>query len=224
MTALLVVLTIIIAVAVDVLVVARRQRRAHIQVVEEVVPMTDPRVPQGIFLDRTHGWARITAEGTLRVGIDDLLAQAVGSVDGVEMPARGARIKRGDPLVTLKVRGRSLVVPSPVEGEVVSLNDQVVERPWLVTRDPYGIGWTVGLWARDLKEAIRPLRIGSGATAFLRDEMHRLMDFLSMPSHRPDAVPVLADGGVPRRGALSTLDEAGWDAFQNEFMSTARER
>ncbi len=185
--------------------------------------MSEPRVPQGIFLDQAHGWARITAEGTLRVGIDDLLAQAVGSVERVEMPARGARIKRGDPLVTLKVAGRTLVVPSPVEGEVVSVNEQVQERPWLLTRDPYGIGWTVGLWARDLKEAIRPLRIGSGATAFLREEMHRLMDFLSTPSH-PATVPVLADGGVPRRGALTTLDEAGWEAFQDQFLSVAGER
>ena len=223
MTALLVVLTIILAVAVDVLVVARRQRRARLQVVEAVVPMSEPRVPQGIFLDRGHGWARITAEGTLRVGIDDLVAQAVGSVDRVELPARGARIRRGDALVTLRAGGRTLVVASPVEGEVVSINEQVQERPWLVTRDPYGIGWTVGLWARDLKEAIRPLRIGSGATAFLREEMQRLMDFLSTPSH-PAKVPVLADGGVPRRGALTTLDQAGWDAFQAEFMSNAGER
>ena len=222
MTALLVVLTIIVAVAVDVLLVARRQRRTRLQIVAEVIPMSEPRVPQGIFLDRAHGWARITAEGTLRVGIDDLVAQVLGSVERVEVPARGTRVHRGDPLITIRKGDRRLVVPSPVEGEVVSINEQLAQKPWLLTRDPYGVGWTVGLWARDLKEAIRPLRIGSGASAFLRDEMHRLIDFLSGPPQA--SATVLADGGVPRRGALTSLDEGAWDAFQSEFLSIAREQ
>ena len=63
---------------------------------------------------------------------------------------------------------------SPAPGEVVAVNSRTLEQPWTVTRDPYGVGWVLGLWTRDHNEAIKPLRIGSAATAFLRQEMQRL--------------------------------------------------
>jgi hypothetical protein len=36
-------------------------------------------------------------------------------------------------------------------------------------------------------------------------------------------VPLLADGGIPRKGAVSVLDEERWDAFQKEFLSPSHE-
>jgi len=90
-----------------------------------------------------------------------------------------------------------------------------------VSRDPYGVGWIVGLWTPDHQEAIRPLRIGAAAVAFLRAEMRRLVDFLNGMTI-PQGAPVLADGGLPLHGAIRSLDGNGWQAFQDEFLSTAR--
>ncbi len=223
MTAILVILTILVFIGVDAVVLAVRRRHAPALVAASVpvAPMLAPRPPQGIFLDPRHSWVRITTDGTLRVGIDDCLAEAVGEVEGVEVPPRGAQVKRGDPLLKLRSKGRTLVVPAPASGEVVAVNDHVAQQPWSVTRDPYGVGWVVALWSRDQHEAIKPLRIGSAATAFLRAEMQRLADFLT-PAMTPATVPLLADGGVPRKGALAELDGARWEAFQEEFLSPSR--
>jgi len=219
MTAILVVLTILIAVAVDGILMAVRQHRspARAGVVPEA--MLEPRPPQGIFLDSAHAWLRITTDGTLRIGVDDFLTEALGEVEKVEVPARGTQVKRGDPLLKLTVHGRKIIVPSPAAGEVVSVNTAAVAEPWSVTRDPYGVGWMVGLWTRDHHEAIRPLRIGSAAGAYLRQEMQHLADFLT-GCHAPATAPVLADGGLPGRGAVGTLDADHFSAFQNEFIST----
>jgi hypothetical protein len=105
---------------------------------------------------------------------------------------------------------------------VVAVNDHVAAQPWTVSRDPYGVGWVVSLWSRDQHEAIKPLRIGSAAAAFLRAEMQRLADFLT-PAGTLATVPLLADGGIPRKGAVSALDEGRWDAFQQEFLSPSPE-
>jgi glycine cleavage system H protein len=218
MTALLVIITIIVAVAVDVLLVARHQRHSRLAAAAAVEPMRDPVIPQGLFLGRGHAWTRVTAEGTLRVGIDDLLAQALGSVDAVEIPAQGAEVARGEALITVRAGERTLTIASPVSGQVVTVNDGVRAKPWLLARDPYGAGWAVGIWVRDLKEAIRPLRVGAAATAFLRAELGRLVDFLTGHA-QPGAVAVLADGGLPRRGALGSLDDGAWQAFEDEFLS-----
>jgi glycine cleavage system H protein len=223
MTAVLVILTIIIAVTLDVALMAYRRRRGTAPVAAAPRAMLEPRPPQGVFLDAAHSWVRITTEGTLRIGIDEFLMDAVGDVEAVRVPPRGTRVRRGDPLITLRVSGRELVVPAPANGEVMTTNDRVMASPYLLGRDPYGIGWVVGLWTPDHQEAIRPLRIGAAAVGYLRSEVRRLVDFLG-GLQAPQAAPVLADGGLPLHGSVRSLDVNGWSAFQDEFLAGGRER
>jgi glycine cleavage system H protein len=222
MTAVLVILTILVFVGIDAIVMAFRRRHAPVPSAQTVVAMLEPRPPQGIFLDPHHSWVRITADGTLRVGVDDFLTEAVGDIEGVEAPARGTQVKRGDPLLTLRIKGKSLVVPAPISGEIVGVNDHVATQPWTVNRDPYGVGWIVALWTRDHHDAIKPLRIGTAAAAFLRTELQRLADFLT-PTGTAATVPLLADGGIPRRGVLAAAGDEQWVAFQREFLSPSNE-
>ncbi len=218
MVALLVILTIVLALAVDSFVLARQRRTAAVEAPMPIVAMKLPQPPQGVFLDSAHTWLRITSDGRLRVGIDDFLAEAVGKVDKVEVPAQGTSVERGSPLFTLFVKGRKLVVPSPASGTVMSANDKALRDPSAVVKDPYGAGWVASIWTRDHHAAISPLRIGAAATHFLRDELHRLADFM-VPSRIHSTVPVMADGGLPGKGAAANLDDEAWDAFSREFVN-----
>ena len=223
MVALLVILTIVLALAVDSWVLARERRTAAVPAPTPLVAMKVPQPPQGIFLDAAHTWLRITSDGCLRVGIDDFLAEAVGQVDRVEVPAQGTTIERGSPLFTLFVKGRKLVVPSPAAGTVMSANDKALRDPSAVVRDPYGAGWVASLWTRDHHAAISPLRIGAAATHFLREELHRLADFM-VPARVHATVPVMADGGLPGKGAAANLDDESWQTFAREFVNAPAEK
>ena len=223
MVALLVILTIVLALAVDSWVLARERRTAAVPAPTPLVAMKVPQPPQGIFLDAAHTWLRITSDGRLRVGIDDFLAEAVGQVDRVEVPAQGTTIERGSPLFTLFVKGRKLVVPSPAAGTVMSANDKALRDPSAVVRDPYGAGWVASLWTRDHHAAISPLRIGAAATHFLREELHRLADFM-VPTRVHATVPVMADGGLPGKGAAANLDDESWQTFAREFVNAPAEK
>ncbi|MGC8915405.1 MAG: glycine cleavage system protein H [Thermoanaerobaculum sp.] len=217
MTAILVVLTIIVAVAVDVALVKLRRRTAA-PAVARLEPMRVPTVPPSVFLAPTHAWAHLATDGTVRIGADDFLAQLAGEVDSVEVAAPGTKLEAGDPLFTLAVGGREITVLAPFSGEVVATNPAVAERPYLAARDPYGVGWIVALWTRDLHEALKSLRIGAHADAFLRREMERLHEFLAgLSLARP--APALADGGLPLKGAVRMLDDASFIAFCQEFLS-----
>ncbi len=218
MVALLVILTIVVALAVDSIVLHRQGRTVNAESLQPVVAMKLPQPPQGVFLDTAHTWLRITSDGRLRVGIDDFLAEAVGQVDKVECPAQGASIERGQPLFTLTVKGRKLVVPSPASGTFMAANANTQRDPSAVVRDPYGAGWVASIWTRDHHAAITPLRIGAAATHFLREELHRLADFM-VPSGSMASVPVMADGGLPGKGAAAKLDDKSWDAFSRTFVN-----
>ena len=218
MVALLVILTIVVALAVDSFVLARERKAVAAAAPLPIVAMKLPQPPQGVFLDSAHTWLRITSDGRLRVGIDDFLAEAVGQVDKVEVPAQGTTIERGSPLFTLFVKGRRLVVPSPASGTVMSANDKARRDPSAVVRDPYGAGWIASIWTRDHHAAIANLRIGAAATHFLREELHRLADFM-VPSRTMASVPVMADGGLPGKGSAASLDDDAWESFSREFVN-----
>jgi glycine cleavage system H protein len=176
-----------------------------------------PRPPADLFLDDNHTWVRLAADGTLRLGVDDWLTELLGQVDRVELPGPGARVQRGEPLLVLHQGPRRLSVPSPAAGEIAGTNPLVQDNPRVVVDDPYGLGWVAALRPRDHREALAPLHVGNGASGRLRAELERVVDFFA--GLVPGAAPLLADGGLPRRGALAELDDAGWAAFQRRFLS-----
>ena len=218
MVALLILLTVVVALSIDAFFRVRERKAVAAAGPQPIVAMKVPQPPQGVFLDTAHTWLRITSDGRLRVGIDDFLAEAVGPVDKVEVPPQGTTIERGSPLFTLFVKGRRLVVPSPAIGTVMSANDKALRDPSSLARDPYGAGWVASLSARDHHAAISELRIGAAATHFLRNELHRLADFM-VHSRGMARVPVMADGGLPGTGSAARLDDNGWDSFAREFVA-----
>lgn len=177
--------------------------------------MRPPRPPFGSFIDTGHSWLRLMPNGTLRIGIDDFLAEALGSVDGVQLPTPGQTIERGAPLITLRLGDEQLVVRSPISGEVMQHNPTAQQSPKTITADPYGLGWLVALRTQDHKEAIKPLHVGNGAIGFLRRELARLGDYFVS---RAAEAPLLADGGLPLRGAVGQLDKDGLESFTTTFL------
>jgi glycine cleavage system H protein len=112
---------------------------------ERVVEVAEPEpvaatgwfsVPTGVALHPGHTWARMEADGTVAVGLDDLGHRLVGDLDRVALPTRGARVEQGEPSVSLTAGGRSVKIVSPVDGEVIAYNSAPDMHA-----DPYGQGW-----------------------------------------------------------------------------------
>jgi glycine cleavage system H protein len=219
MTAILVVLTLVFFVSLDAFrLYLERRREARSRELAPVRPFAPVALPRGLFLDRSHTWARMTDSGALRVGIDELVTQAVGSADSIKLPLAGQPVRRGEPLATLMRKGRRLSIPSPVDGTVVSSNTNLLRSPQLLADDAYGAGWLVSIWPVEVREALRAFSVGEAARRLLEREIQRLGDFLTLHS-TPATAPALADGAHPIVGATSHLDERGWREFQREFCS-----
>lgn len=220
MTILLVVFTILIALSIDGIRTALRRRRGELPAHEAALAMRAPSPPYGLFVDDGHAWVRLAADGTLRVGVDDFLAEAIGETKSIVLPKLG-HVERGEPLLRIQLADREVIVPAPASGEIVATNADLAASPDLLSHDPYGLGWAVSLRARDHKAAIAPLHVGRGAIEFLHEEVRRFLDLLTRDARRaPDAPLLFADGGMPLRGALSTCSEAAFDRFQREFLPT----
>ena len=220
MTAILVVLTVVFFVALDLVRLWFQRRAGSVERnVLAVRPFAPASVPRGLFLDRSHTWVRLTESGELRIGVDELVSQALDGADRVELPESGAEVRRGQPVATITRRGRRLVIPSPVDGTVVASNRSLARVPGMLQADPYGSGWLTAVWPVDHREALKGFNVGEGARRWLEREVARFVDFLAMRSGLAAVPAALADGAHPAVGAALTLDERDWDQFQRDFVN-----
>lgn len=85
-------------------------------------------------------WAK-RAGDRLRIGLTDYLQQKSGDVAFVNLKAVGDTLATNDELAALETIKVDLVIPAPLAGKIVAVNDALAAHPELVNGDPYGEGW-----------------------------------------------------------------------------------
>lgn len=87
-------------------------------------------------------WAK--REGNcVRVGLTDYLQQKSGDVAFVNLKEVGAALAANDELAAIETIKVDLVIPAPLAGKIVAVNESLAVHPELVNSDPYGVGWLV---------------------------------------------------------------------------------
>ena len=89
-----------------------------------------------------HEWLSVDGD-TVTVGITDYAADKLGDVVFVDLPQLGARLLAGAVCGEIESTKSVGELYSPVNGEVIAVNDQLSDRPELVNSDPFGEGWLI---------------------------------------------------------------------------------
>jgi glycine cleavage system H protein len=79
--------------------------------------------------------------GRLRVGLTDYLQQKSGDVAFVNVKSIGTVLGANDELAAIETIKVDLVIPAPLAGKIVAVNDALAAHPELVNSDPYSAGW-----------------------------------------------------------------------------------
>ncbi len=108
--------------------------------------------PDELRYHREHDWARIDDDHAT-FGITWFAQDALGELVHFEPPEEGAAVSRDQAYAEVEsVKAVSDVV-APLSGEIVEVNQAVVEAPETVNADPYGDGWLVRVRLADPSEA-----------------------------------------------------------------------
>jgi len=94
-------------------------------------------------------WIQPRAGSRVRVGLTDYLQQRSGDVTFVTVKPPGTRLQAGDDLADLETIKVDVVLPSPVSGAIVAVNDALEPTPELVNQSPYEKGWLAEIDATD---------------------------------------------------------------------------
>ncbi len=113
--------------------------------------MADASYPEDLLYHAEHDWARIEGdEATL--GITWFAQDALGEVVFFDLPAVGGELKKDTPYAEVEsVKAVSEVI-APLSGEIIAVNETLVDDPSTINEDPYGEGWLVRVRLADPSE------------------------------------------------------------------------
>jgi glycine cleavage system H protein len=113
--------------------------------------MSEASYPEDLLYHPEHDWARVQ-DGQATLGITWYAQDALGEVVFFEPPAVGAALVKDAPYAEVEsVKAVSDVV-APLSGEIVEVNEALVENPQPINEDPYGEGWLVKVRLADPRE------------------------------------------------------------------------
>lgn len=107
-------------------------------------------IPADLLYSEEHEYLKPTdEEGVYLVGITDYAQGELGDIVFVELPGVGDQLGKGEVFGTVEAVKAVSDLYSPVDGEVVAINDALDGDPSLVNSDPYGDGWMLRLRISD---------------------------------------------------------------------------
>ena len=90
-----------------------------------------------------HEWVKVGDDGTAKVGITEYAQDQLGDIVYMDLPESGAAVEQKQKLGEVESVKSVSEIYSPVSGEVIEVNQEVIGRPELVNLDPYERGWLV---------------------------------------------------------------------------------
>ncbi len=91
-----------------------------------------------------HEWIRLDGD-IATVGITDYAQTQLGDVVYVELPQVGQKVEKGKQAAVVESVKAASEVYAPISGEVVEVNQALVDEPAAINADPMGGGWFLKL-------------------------------------------------------------------------------
>lgn len=98
-------------------------------------------LPTNLRYAKSHEWVLDHQDGTATVGITDHAQEALGDVVFVELPEVGQELSKGKEFGVIESVKAASDLYSPVDGEVIEVNDALEDAPETVNDAPYEGGW-----------------------------------------------------------------------------------
>ncbi len=90
---------------------------------------------------KEHEW--VEKNDLFIVGITDFAQDQLGDVVSIELPEIGSIFKQNDTMAIIDSVKASSDIFCPLDGEIVEVNEKLLEHPELINQSPYDEGWIV---------------------------------------------------------------------------------
>ena len=109
-------------------------------------------IPGDLKFKKSHEWVRVEQDGTVTVGISDHAQDLLGDIVFVELPDIGTQINAEDEVAIVESVKAASDVYSPISGEIIEVNEILLDNPETINESPYSDGWFYKIQPDDLDE------------------------------------------------------------------------
>lgn len=176
-------------------------------------------VAEDFYYHQGHSWVAFESSNVVRIGIDDFAQKLLGKPSYIKLPKVGSKIVQGIKGMQFLFDGKSIGLISPVDGDIIEINQGVLNNPELINEDPYHEGWLMKVRINRLNKNLTNLLSGQLAKDWMQQIVNRVSNRLT-----GKLGIVLQDGGIPVRGFAKEIAPDTWDQLAKEFLLTDHQR
>ena len=116
-------------------------------------------------------WVRVNDDDTVTIGMTDVAQSLAGPILHAKAKSVGVARKKGRPIATVESGKWVGPVKSPMTGEIVAVNETLLEDVKVINKSPYNDGWIVKMKPESLEEDLADLVTGDAAVAAYREKI-----------------------------------------------------
>ena len=98
--------------------------------------------PDNLNYADTHEYV-LEENGFLKIGVSEFAIDQLGDIVFVELVDQGKTLEKGETFGTIESVKAVEEVYLPFSGEIISVNESVIDNPELLQNDPIGEGWLI---------------------------------------------------------------------------------
>ena len=104
-----------------------------------------------IKFSKNHEWVKVEGDNAI-IGITKHATEMLGDIVFTELPEKGSSVEKDGTAGVVESTKAASDVYTPVSGEVVDINQMIVDDPAKINEDPEGAAWFFKLKMKDMSE------------------------------------------------------------------------
>ena len=120
-----------------------------------------------VKFSKEHEWIKLEGE-VATIGITKHASEMLGDIVFVELPKKGSMLEKDGTAGVVESTKAASDIYTPVSGEVVDINQSIVDDPSMINSDPEGNAWFFKLKIKDQSE-MNTLMSGDEYTKFAKE-------------------------------------------------------
>jgi glycine cleavage system H protein len=109
------------------------------------------RIVSELKFTKEHEWIIIKDEVAI-IGISDFAQEQLGDIVSIELPKAAGVFKQGQTMAIVDSVKASSDIYAPISGEIIEVNEGLVEKPELINQSPYESGWIAKIKPSNIEE------------------------------------------------------------------------
>jgi glycine cleavage system H protein len=95
------------------------------------------KTPADLKYTKSHEWVRSTGTDAFEIGLTDFAQHELGDIVFVNLPQVGDKLTTGSSFADVESVKAVSDIYSPVDGEVIAINEDILDAPEKVNHAPY---------------------------------------------------------------------------------------